>query len=289
MILLLGASGYTGQAFANWLEKAGLPYAAPTHREVDAADAGAMRALVRAVRPNYAINAIGFTGRPNIDNTEQEKLRCLRVNTEIPGILAEVFADEGIRWGHVSSGCIYDGTKPDGSPFTEDDPPNFAFSHPRSSWYAKTKALAESLLADAPNCLIWRMRIPFDEFDHERNYLSKILRYEKLLEVCGSISQRQEFVKAALETLRRELPGGLYNITNPGAIWTSEIVEAIRRRGISKKAFRYFENIEEFLAAPGRVYRASCVLSSKKLLDAGIPLREIHEAVEDTLSRWIPA
>jgi DNA-binding transcriptional MerR regulator len=85
------------------------------------------------------------------------------------------------------------------------------------------------------------------------------------------------------------LPGGLYNITNPGAIWTSEIVEAIRRRGISKKAFRYFENIEEFLAAPGRVYRASCVLSSKKLLDAGIPLREIHEAVEDTLSRWIPA
>lgn len=286
MILLLGAGGYVGSAFAGLLSAKNLPFLAPTHAELDASDSGALRHVVRSIRPEFAINAIGFTGRPNIDGTEIEKFRTLAENTWVPGVLAKVFAEEGVRWGHVSSGCIYEGCREDGQPFTEEDPPNFAFGDTRSSWYAKTKAMAEVLLKDAPDCLIWRMRIPFDEFDHERNYLSKLLRYEKLLDVRGSISQRQEFAAAALETLLRNLPSGIYNVTNPGAISTREVVDTMRRHGITNKDFEYFRDDAEFLAAPGRVRRASCELSSGKLAASGIFLKEIHEALEDTLKLW---
>lgn len=289
MILLLGGTGYVGAAFARVLTSKNLPFAAPSHQEMDASNPDDLVEVVRTIRPRFAINAIGFTGRPNIDGTEKEKSRCLRVNTHLPGVLAEVFASEGVRWGHVSSGCIYEGCRPDGNPFTEDDLPNFAFGDLRSSWYAKTKAMAETLLSESPGCLIWRVRIPFDEFDHERNYLSKLMAYEKLLEVRGSISQRQEFAEAAIESLQREIPSGIYNVTNPGAISTTEVIEAMQRQGLTNKHFTFFQDDADFMAAPGRVRRASCELSTKKLLATGIQLREIHEALEETLKRWVPA
>lgn len=289
MILLLGGSGYVGAAFARVLASKNLPFTAPSHQDLDASNPDEIAAAIRALRPRFAINAIGFTGRPNIDGTENEKFRCLRVNTHLPGVLAVVLASEGVRWGHVSSGCIYEGCRPDGSPFTEDDLPNFAFGDPRSSWYAKTKAMAETLLREAPGCLVWRMRIPFDEFDHERNYLSKLMAYEKLLEVRGSISQRQEFAEAAIESLIREIPAGIYNVTNPGAISTTEVIEALQRHGLTKKTFTFFKDDADFMSAPGRVRRASCELNTDKLSATGIHLREIHESLEGTLKRWVPA
>jgi len=286
MILLLGASGYVGGAFAANLRVRGLPFAAPSHGELEAGSKDALAAALDALHPDFVINAIGFTGRPNIDGTEHEKLRCLTANTTVPGVLAEVLADRGIRWGHVSSGCIFDGTRADGLPFTENDPPNFAFSHPHASWYSRTKALAETLLSEHPNCLVWRLRIPFDQFDNERNYLSKLMRYDQLLEATNSISQLQEFAAAGVESLVRRLPGGLYNVTNPGAITTAEAVEMIRKSGLCDKEFQYFQNEANFLSAPGRVKRASCILSCEKLAAAGIKMREVHDSVEWSLQHW---
>jgi len=286
MILLLGASGYVGRALAANLQSRGLPLAAPAHQDLDVTSKDAVAQVVEALRPEFVINAIGYTGRPNIDATEKEKLRCLTANTVVPGVLGEVLGQAGIPLGHVSSGCIYDGVRPDGQPFTEDDPPNFAFQHLDASWYSRTKAMAETLLSEVPDCLIWRLRIPFDQFDHDRNYLTKVMRYEKLLEVENSISQLQEFAHACVETLVRRLPAGLYNVTNPGAIKTSEVAAAIRRHGLCHHDFQFFSSETEFLSHPGRVKRASCILSSAKLAATGIRLRDVHEALEWTLTNF---
>jgi 3,5-epimerase/4-reductase len=286
MVLLLGGSGYVGQAFATHLRCRGLEFLAPSHQELDALSKTSIAEAIDAIRPAFVINSIGFTGRPNIDGTEREKLHCLITNATVPGILGEVLGERGIPLGHVSSGCIYDGVRSDGLPFREEDPPNFAFSHPRASWYSRTKAMAETLLYDCPTAIIWRLRIPFDEFDHERNYLSKIMRYERLLEVSNTISQLQEFTHTCLETLLRRFPAGIYNVVNPGAIKTSEVADAIRRHGLCTKEYQFFENEDDFLSAPGRVKRANCILSSEKLAQMGLGLREIHDALEETLQKW---
>lgn len=289
MVLLLGGCGYLGSAFARAFQRLGIPHVAPTHAELDARDPARVQSLVRGIRPRYAVNAIGFTGRPDVDGTERERLRCLEANLVVPGVLAEVFAAEGVRWGHLSSGCIYDGAKADGTPYREEDRAEFAWCSPNAGWYARTKAMAETLLESAPDCLIWRVRIPFDEFDGPRNYLSKILRYPKLLEVRGSISHRGELAEAAIMSLERGLPSGITNLTNPGLIATSEIVEALTRHGLTDGSFEWFRDKEEFLSAPGRVYRANCALSCEKALAAGLRLTEVHEAVERALAGWVAA
>ncbi len=287
MVLLFGAAGYVGRAIAGALREAGLDVAAPTRADLDLTSRDALSAWLGGIpKPEFAINAVGFTGRPNIDGTEVEKWHTLRANTVVPGVLAEVLGAAGIRWGHVSSGCIYHGSRPDGSGFIESDEPEFAVFDPRAGWYARTKWMAEKLLAGAPGVLIWRLRIPFDSHDNERNYLTKLMRYDRLLEVRNSISQLGEFAAAAVASMHERIPDGIYNATNPGSILTSEVAAALARHGICRKQFEYFRDGEEFLSAPGRVFRASCILDPSKLAACGIRMAEVHESLERTLREW---
>lgn len=286
MIVLLGSTGYVGSAIARRLRQLDASFCAPTHGELDLTSKDAVAAWFADINPEFVINAVGFTGRPNIDGTEVEKWRCLQANTVVPGVLADVLGSKGVRWGHISSGCIFNGAHPDGSGFTEDDEPGFAISDPRAGWYAQTKWMAERLLRDVPGVIIWRLRIPFDHVDNERNYLTKLMKYDRLLEVRNSISQLEEFAAAAVRSLQERIPDGVYNATNPGSILTSEVAEALRKHGICGKKFRYFNGEEDFLSSPGRVYRASCVLDPGKLAAHGIRMLEVHESLERTLLAW---
>ena len=286
MIVLFGANGYVGGAIADRLRQMGASFLAPSHRELDLTSRDAVASWFADKKPDFVINAVGFTGRPNIDGTEVEKWHCLQANTVVPGVLADVLGGEGIRWGHVSSGCIYNGTRPDGSGFTEEDEPVFAISDALAGWYARTKWMAEKLLQEVPGVIIWRLRIPFGSIDHERNYLTKLMRYDRLLEVRNSISHLEEFAAAAVQSLQDRIPDGIYNATNPGAILTSEAAEALRKHGICRKEFQYFTDDAEFLSAPGRVFRASCILDPSKLAACGIRMLEVHEALERTLMAW---
>ena len=45
--------------------------------------------------------------------------------------------------------------------------------------------MAEDCLNDVKKKYIWRIRLPFDEIDHPRNYLTKLMRFEKLVEAAG--------------------------------------------------------------------------------------------------------
>jgi hypothetical protein len=50
--------------------------------------------------------------------------------------------------------------------FTETDTPNFSFRDQPCSFYSGTKALGEEAMAGIGQSYIWRLRIPFDEFDN---------------------------------------------------------------------------------------------------------------------------
>jgi len=191
-----------------------------------------------------------------------------------------------VPWGHVSSGCIYNGARPDGSGFHEDDIPNFTFRSNHCSFYSGSKALGEEVLAGAAGVYLWRLRIPFNEVDHPRNYLTKLMRYERLLDATNSISQLDEFAEATFSGWEKRVPFGTYNVTNPGAITTREIVELIRRSGVCTKEFRFFESEDEFMRVAAKTPRSNCIIDSSKLAAAGIRLTEIHAAVERDLRRW---
>jgi dTDP-4-dehydrorhamnose reductase len=314
MILLLGATGYMGEAFAAELRRRGWPFRAVSRADVDLTRFDALLRFLRDTRASFLINAAGFTGKPNVDACETRRAETLLGNVLLPQSLAHACSVAGIPWGHVSSGCIYNGGKirhgdtlevvpdlmtpahrarieahgPDLLGFTEEDPPNFSFRAPPCSFYSGTKALAEEAILGTGQAYIWRLRIPFDEFDGPRNYLSKLQRYPRVYDNVNSISHRGDFVRACLDLLERRAAFGIYNVTNPGYITAREVIQQVEAILRPSRRFEFWENDEEFYRQGVRTPRSNCILDTAKLLAAGVHLRPVSEALEEALRRWQP-
>ena len=286
MIYLLGGSGYVGQAYQALLARKGIPFRNLRRSDVDYSDVSRLTAALRQDRPDFLINAAGYTGKPNVDACELHKHETLFGNAVLPGRIAEACEAAGVPWGHVSSGCIYTGTRADGSGFTEEDAPNFSFRTNNCSFYSGSKALGEEVLAGRPNLYVWRLRIPFNNVNGPRNYLTKLMRYDRLLEATNSISELGEFVEATFACWEKRVPFGIYNVTNPGRVTTREVVERIRARGVSTKQFQFFTDETEFMQQAAKTPRSNCVLDSSKLASVGITMTPVGEAIDRALRTW---
>jgi dTDP-4-dehydrorhamnose reductase len=286
MILLIGGSGYVGKTFQTFLSERNIPYSNVSRSEVDYYDKAQLAQLIKETKTTFLINAAGYTGKPNVDACEDHKTDTLLGNAILPGVIREVCEDLKLTWGHVSSGCIYTGRRSDGNGFTETDPPNFSFRTNNCSFYSGTKALGEEVLEGAENCYIWRLRIPFNHIDSPRNYLSKLLTYEYLLEAENSISHLDDFVAACIATWKNKIPSGIYNITNPGSVTTKQVVELLQQHLTPERSFKFFENEDEFMQKAARTPRSNCVLDSSKIIQAGITLRPAEEAIIHSLNNW---
>lgn len=286
MIYLLGGSGYVGQAYQQLLNQKGIPFKNWVRAELDYTDVATLTAALQTDQPEFLINAAGYTGKPNVDACEADKANCLFGNAILPARIAEACEATKTPWGHVSSGCIYTGAREDGTEFTEADAPNFTFRQNNCSYYSGTKALGEEILADAKNAYIWRLRIPFDHNESPRNYLTKLMRYQRLLEAENSISQLHEFVASTFACWEKHIPFGIYNVTNPGYVTTSEVVELILESGVCQKDYEFFNDESEFMKEAAVAPRSNCIMSSAKLADAGIELTPVKDAIRQALANW---
>ena len=187
MFIVLGATGYLGSNFVKYLQKEGEDVCGLSRAESEYTNVDTLISILQSKKPDFLINAAGYTGKPNVDACESVKSECLYGNAVLPGRIRTACEEVGIPWGHVSSGCIYSGRKSNGGGWTEEDVPNFSFRNGPCSFYSGSKALGEEVLNDAENCYIWRLRIPFNEERSPRNYLQKLLNYTSLLEAENRI------------------------------------------------------------------------------------------------------
>jgi len=312
MIALLGASGYIGSAFVEALERRGSTFVALSRRQLDYTRFSILSAFLRENKPEFLINAAGYAGKPNVDACEVARAETLEGNVLLPLTIAHACEVSGTPWGHVSSGCIYNGAKvlrgseweietdlaggafqkrrlenPESiRGFDELDRPNFSFRSPPCSFYSGSKALAEEPPGGMGRCYIWRLRMPFDESDHPRNYLSKLQRYSMLYESTNSISHRGDFVRACLELWERRAAFGVYNMTNPGHVTTREVVQMIRRVLGIEREFKFFADDREFYGSGVQALRSNCILETRKLSAAGVRMRPVVDALAESLKRW---
>ena len=137
---------------------------------------------------DYVINCSGFTGRPNVDQGEQEKELCYKLNTFVPLKVSNICKLHNINYIHISSGCIYNGYE---KQYTEDDEPNFGLFNEESSTYSKSKHAYE---LGCDYGLTLRVRMPFCDELHERSILTKLLNYDKLVD--AKKKEKDEIEKA---------------------------------------------------------------------------------------------
>ena len=314
MILLFGGTGYLGGAFRLELQRRELPFRNVSRSELDYTRFDPLLTFLRANQPEFVINCAGYTGKPNVDACETAKADTLVGNAVLPLTIATACAAAEIPWGQVSSGCIYTGAKIvesgrervekdlttpqlrallENSPdwvrgFTETDVPNFSFRDGPCSFYSGTKALGEEVIRGVGRSYIWRPRIPFDEFDNVRNYLSKLQRYAKVYDNVNSISHRSDFATACLDLWAQRAPFGIYNVTNPGFVTTRQVVALVERYLKPAKRFEFWASDAEFYQVAAKTPRSNCVLDTTKLLAAGVKMRPVLEALEAALQNWQP-
>jgi dTDP-4-dehydrorhamnose reductase len=313
VILLLGASGYVGREFGRVLTKRAIHFVALGRQQMDYTSAAQLKVYLTKNRPKFIINAAGFTGKPNVDACELQKDETMLGNVHFPKLLAEVCAELGIPWGHVSSGCIFSGclVEQDGKwtaeknmnqdyirkialtepsrlkGFDESFPPNFCFNDGPCSYYSGTKALGEEAIKGIGSHYVWRLRIPFNEINNPRNYLTKIQSYAKVYDNLNSLSHLEDFVNACIDCWIKHVPYGTYNVTNPGFVSTRQVVDMIKEILKPNREFIFWESDEEFYRLGAKALRSNCILDSNKLLQAGVPMRSVNQAINESLNKWI--
>jgi UDP-glucose 4,6-dehydratase len=249
-----------------------------------------------------------------VDACEEQKAETLNGNTLLPLTIGQACAAAGVPWGHVSSGCIFSGarvrrdsewvverdlntpalrnlftTAPERfEGFDETDTANFSFRSPPCSFYSGTKALAEEALAKLAGSYVWRLRIPFDEFDGARNYISKLLRYPRIYDNINSLSHRSDFARACIDLWQAKAPLGFYNVTNPGAVSARDVIQLVQEILKPQRKFEFWASDEEFYRLGAKTPRSNCILNSNKLLASGVHMRPVHEALRAALDAWRP-
>ncbi|OGO28042.1 MAG: dTDP-4-dehydrorhamnose reductase [Chloroflexi bacterium RBG_16_52_11] len=117
-ILLLGKLGQLGWELQRALAPLG-EVSAFDFPEIDLANEGQVRAIVRSQRPQVIVNATAYTA---VDKAESEPEIAMAINARAPGILAEEALRLGAAVIHYSTDYVFDGTK--GSQYLENDIPN---------------------------------------------------------------------------------------------------------------------------------------------------------------------
>lgn len=229
--------------------------------------------------PDFVVNCSGFTGRPNIDEAEGKKKECWELNVASPCRCAELTTKVGKRYIQIGSGCIYTGYDAD---FTESDEPNFGLFNDESSFYSKTKHAFEVMTSHLPISII-RIRMPITALHDDRSYLSKILKYDKLIDYKNSktyIPDLCEFV-ATLIKKKEELPYeyNIYNVVNPNPLTTSEVVDIMKKHNKHNPNWS-FVGIENIPIIAGR---SNCVLDDSKIKQF-IKMRDERDILEEVLN-----
>ena len=151
------------------------------------------------------------------DNYEQAYFS----NSVIPAILSGWCLRNNKRFVHISTGCLYDKNN---TPQKETD---FISAHCN---YTLTKWIGEK--SCAPNDLIIRPRLFFDDSQRPNNLLNKIKRFEKLSRELDSLSSTNMVVDAVHHLIAKQCYG-VFNVACDGYISMQEIG---RLMGLEKPA-----------------------------------------------------
>jgi len=210
-------------------------------------------------KADVVICAFGFTGNPNIDEAEEKKSLCWKLNVVDPLVVNSVCADLGASFCCISSGCIYDGYD---KVWESTDEPNFGILH-NSSFYSKSKHAFEMSTSHLPGTVI-RIRMPFSECNSQRNYLMKLLRYSLLIDVvnsktcvndlCSVVNADLEYMLDGATGLRRTL-----QVVNPNPLTTRAVVNLMRKHGLRRDDWKFIP-IEEL---PAKAPRSNCVVKTE--------------------------
>jgi dTDP-4-dehydrorhamnose reductase len=227
-ILITGATGTLGRAFARICERRNLACHVLTRQEMDIADPASVEAAIVRFKPWAIINAGGYV---RVDDAEGDIERCMRENAHGPTVLALAAIRHALRFMTFSSDLVFDGTQ--GRPYVESD------KAAPLGVYGRSKADAERRVLDSdPQALVIRTSAFFGPWD-EHNFVTQALGaldagrpFAAASDQVTSPTYVPDLVHACLDLLiDREC--GIWHLTNGAAMsWADLARRACAAAGI---------------------------------------------------------
>ena len=256
-ILITGATGTLGTAFARICSGRGLEHRLLCRADLDIADPASVRAALDGHRPWAVVNAAGYV---RVDEAERDAERCFRENTDGPACLAAECARAGVPLVTFSTDLVFDGTL--GEPYTEDAAPA------PLNVYGHSKARAEELVLERhPGALVVRTSAFFGPWD-EYNFITCALRalhrgepFRAASDQTVSPTYVPDLVDACLDLLV-DGESGVWHLSNAGAVsWAELALRAARAAGADTHSLQPCRSAE--LALPARRPRYSALGTSR--------------------------
>jgi dTDP-4-dehydrorhamnose reductase len=224
-ILITGATGTLGRAFARLCALRGLDHVILTRGEMDITDPASVDAALARHRPWAVINAAGYV---RVDDAARERDLCFKANASGAEAIAQACARLGLPVVAFSSDRVFNGSL--GRPYLESDPVCPACV------YGESKAEAEQRVAQAhPEALVIRTSAFFGPWD-KANFVYQMLsdleagRAIKPTEGIVSPTYVPDLVHAALDLLV-DGEHGVWHLANQGMTSWSELAERVAAEG----------------------------------------------------------
>jgi len=270
-LVIIGARGTLGKAFARLCELRGITYRLLSRQEMDITDAACVNAVLAELKPWAVVNAAGYV---RVDDAEREPHICLRINTEGAEILATACTQHNAALLTFSSDLVFNGAVT--NPYVETDtvaPLNV---------YGCSKVLAEKLVLQAyPQSLVIRTSAffgPWDEYNFVTIALRELSAGRKFVaaeDAVVSPTYVPDLVHASLDLLI-DGESGLWHLANKSAIaWADLARLAAKQAGVSIKSLVALPAQELGLIAPRPTYS---VLGSSR--------GEIMPCLDSALSKY---
>ena len=211
-LLITGASGTLGRAFARFCDLRGLPYRLLSRADMDIADAASVASALERWQPWAVVNTAGFV---RVDDAERDP-RQWRDNLIGPAVLAQECGQRGVRLMTFSSDLVFDGSK--GAPYVESDAPA-----PLNA-YGRAKLEAERLVLDhAPDALVIRTAAffgPWDPYNFVAQALERLRRGEHWHAAQDQVVSPTYVPDLAHASLDLLVDGerGLWHLSNQGEV-----------------------------------------------------------------------
>lgn len=271
-ILITGATGTLGRAFARICEERDLNYRVLTRSELDIVDADSIARAIDTHEPWAIINAAGYV---KVDEAEADAERCFRENALGPSLLADQCARHGLPLVTYSSDLVFNGEQD--APYVETDriqPLNV---------YGRSKARAEQLVLDRhPDALVIRTSSFFGPWD-AHNFISIALR---------TLRQGEPFIAAQDLTVSPTYVPDLVNhsldllIDRESGIWHLSNGDAITWADLALRAAQ-LARVDTTLLQPCRNHRARLVARRPRYSALGSRRGLAMPSLDDALARYL--
>jgi dTDP-4-dehydrorhamnose reductase len=263
-LLITGATGTLGAAFARVCEHRGLPYCLTSRSELDITDDASIGAAIQRHQPWAIINAAGFV---RVADAEHERDACLAANAVGPEKLARACVESGLKLVTFSSDLVFDGTL--GRPYHEEDLPKPA------NVYGLSKARAEQqVLGLGDQALIIRTSAffgPWDKYNFAWHTLNALARGEPVRASRNSEVSPTYVPDLCHATLDLLIDGetGIWHLANQGRLsWHDFAAQVAVGAGYDPAMVEPIEDVPSVTA-----------LTSGR----GLMLRPVNDAIDEYL------